>query len=373
MRPRRYNGLFNGNGTAERRFLRALPDVARYINGKLKDKGYAVDVQEAELAINFITEGGYFVLTSNMVDGIDGFSYLGIDTIVDNYGALKSWLHKSVRQLVEGGQNTVVTTNEKGETVQSLSGLTLEQGLYANAGMYAWSKAVASKDIGARGSTLSTQPRTRQLFWATIYYNAGIGTGRKILDKHGVSYDSEPWPYADDAARYSRSARFNALWRTSSFEFALLTTYANGSPKAPPDENCSDGKDNDGDNLKDCDDDDCNGSSNCKCDSATCPDGCCLSGTCYPGTSWDYCGTGGIICAWCSENENCVDQKCPSDTDSGTPPPTDGGVGCGASNCTGCCLNDVCYLGNTNDKCGKGGQFCWACGGQEACVNGFCE
>lgn len=40
---------------------------------------------------------------------------------------------------------------------------------------------------------------------------------------------------------------------------------------------------------------------------------------------------------------------------------------CGASNCTGCCFNNVCQTGNTASACGKAGAACVACGSIQVC------
>lgn len=50
---------------------------------------------------------------------------------------------------------------------------------------------------------------------------------------------------------------------------------------------------------------------------------------------------------------------------------TGGGSGteqkCSASNCTGCCFNNVCQTGNTASACGKAGASCLACGSSQVC------
>lgn len=50
---------------------------------------------------------------------------------------------------------------------------------------------------------------------------------------------------------------------------------------------------------------------------------------------------------------------------------TGGGSGttqkCSASNCTGCCFNNVCQTGNTAAACGKMGATCAVCGSAQVC------
>ena len=40
---------------------------------------------------------------------------------------------------------------------------------------------------------------------------------------------------------------------------------------------------------------------------------------------------------------------------------------CSASNCAGCCFNNVCQTGNTASACGKAGAACGTCGSTQIC------
>lgn len=40
---------------------------------------------------------------------------------------------------------------------------------------------------------------------------------------------------------------------------------------------------------------------------------------------------------------------------------------CGASNCAGCCFNNVCQTGTTASACGKAGATCSTCGSAQVC------
>jgi hypothetical protein len=226
VRPRRYDGLFNDSNEAEKRFKQLLPEATAFINMRAAELGGAFDVNDAELATNFITEGGFFVLDGNQLDGIDGFGALGIDTLVDNYNALKPWLHPMVREAVERGDRTVTRTNELGQQVKTLTNLTMAEGLYANAGMYAWAKSIAAGDLAGKGAPIADLPLEGKFFWSTIYFNAGPGTGRKILNSNGARFFEVKWTKADDAGKFSQSAQFNALWRTASFEYLMKKVFA---------------------------------------------------------------------------------------------------------------------------------------------------
>ena len=225
VRPRRYAGLFDSSNEAETRFRTALPVATDLENRTSVQLGGSFDVDQAELATNFISEGGFFVLDDNQVSGIDGFGSLGIDTLVDNYPALEPWLATIVRTAVERGDRTQTSTNELGQEVHTLTDLTLEEGAFANAGMFAWAKAQAAADLAARGIDIDSLPRAGAFFWATIYFNAGPGTGRKILDRNGARYFEQKWTKDDDPGQFSTSAQFNALWRTASYEYLARVVF----------------------------------------------------------------------------------------------------------------------------------------------------
>ncbi|NVJ00679.1 hypothetical protein HV824_21520 [Myxococcus sp. AM009] len=51
------------------------------------------------------------------------------------------------------------------------------------------------------------------------------------------------------------------------------------------------------------------------------------------------------------------------DNPGGTPQKVD----CNASNCAGCCFNNVCQTGTSTSACGKAGAACQACGTAQVC------
>jgi hypothetical protein len=229
VRPRRYGGLLDRTNDAERRFLATLPQVTAFVNDVCARRGQPFRVTEAELAINFISEGGFYLLDEDIVDDIDGYTYLGIDTLVDNLQALRPWLHGSITAAVAAGDRTVERTNELGQAVHTLRGLTIEEGLYANSGMYAWSKALSERDIAASGRALVDLAAPAHFFWASYYYNAGVGAGHRKMHDKGVDFYAQRWTRADDAMLFGRNAQFNALWRTASLHYFLRTICPDGA------------------------------------------------------------------------------------------------------------------------------------------------
>ncbi len=91
--PRRYRSVLEvPTNKTEARFVAAVPLVAAFINAQLARSGSNVRLTEAEIATNFLAEGGILLTTQNTADGISGFSYAGIDTFVDRYNSLKHLL-----------------------------------------------------------------------------------------------------------------------------------------------------------------------------------------------------------------------------------------------------------------------------------------
>jgi hypothetical protein len=114
------------------------------------------------------------------------------------------------------------------------------------------------------------------------------------------------------------------------------------------------------------------------CGPGSCTSGCCDStGACVGGTAGDACGTGGIACANCILNgEDCVAQSCvsaPDDDDDDDNDDNDDSA-CGADNCAaGCCMNNQCWPGTTDAKCGAHAAACVNCQDKnEVCQNNVC-
>jgi len=121
---------------------------------------------------------------------------------------------------------------------------------------------------------------------------------------------------------------------------------------------------------------------------ANCPEGCCRNGLCVPRT-FQSCGVGGADCTVCNADranacstrgsctcggnpvcsgtnvDRCDNGQCKC----GSSGPCGEGKACvnGQCRCTssscpnGCCSGDTCEPGNTQAKCGTGGEACQQC------------
>lgn len=98
------------------------------------------------------------------------------------------------------------------------------------------------------------------------------------------------------------------------------------------------------------------------CDASSCPTGCCsVDGTgtpvCLSGTEATACGRSGGACTDCEAQGRACDLSLRSC----------GATRCDASNCSGCCVGDLCLPGNSQFACGANGGQCGRCNTGEVC------
>ncbi len=89
--------------------------------------------------------------------------------------------------------------------------------------------------------------------------------------------------------------------------------------------------------------------------------GCCRDDRCIEGGTDDACGLGGAACQTCSTGQSCKIGQCKEP--------------CGPNNCEGCCDGDTCVTGDATAKCGAGGAACETCttrGASFVCSNNTC-
>lgn len=221
VRPHRFAGLIDGGNAAEALYRSVAPQAVAFINAKAAERKLKMRISLAELTTNFIAEGGYYVLNENMTDGIDGFQQLGIDTFIDRIAALRPWLHPSI---AESRLQPLQSINEKGETVTSITNLSIIQAIYASAAMMGWNKSVVEGDLGKAGKSMTEVTDTEQYYLDTVYFNAGPGFGKKLLNNQGLAATHRTWDKSDDFTKHSTNAQFNATWRTASFELMRDST-----------------------------------------------------------------------------------------------------------------------------------------------------
>ncbi len=235
-RPKRYASYLKGkSNVAERRFAEALPKVVAH--AKNVALAHHVTVTREELATNILSEGVAVALNQDLADGLDGYGAFGIDTLVDRKKELQPFLDNRTKKLIEDPNKLSENVNEKKETVHSLTNLSIEEGMYANASMYVWSKARLAKDLEAQGASLDDLPPAGQFFWSTVYFNAGPKMGKKHLADWGIDAWEDPWTLEDSDELHGQDSRYNAHWRTATFESLSesfdVASSDTGAPKHP--------------------------------------------------------------------------------------------------------------------------------------------
>lgn len=91
-----------------------------------------------------------------------------------------------------------------------------------------------------------------------------------------------------------------------------------------------------------------------KCDATNCS-GCCVGDLCLPGDDAQACGTSGNACVSCAQSgQQCDAQPSGGGRCEGTP-------SCTAENCSGCCDGTTCVAGSDSIACGKAGEACKNC------------
>jgi len=113
--------------------------------------------------------------------------------------------------------------NERGEYFYSMTNLTLKEAVAANASMFAYSTADAERKYEQLGFDFNLQPAIEQFFWSTMFFNAGAGTAGNRLTEHGNTYYEDKWP--EGAADNWLNPLYNALWRTSTYEYLMIKVY----------------------------------------------------------------------------------------------------------------------------------------------------
>ena len=220
-----FNKVMMGRNKLEQQMRAALPGVTARLNEVAAERKLPFRFTEAELATNFLAEGGVLLMTgqprASIEAGgeIDGFSYLGIDTFASRRAQLKPWMSKDLASWSADPKHGETSVNEKGQTAHSMMIRDIPQGVEANAVMFAGARAEFAKVCAAEGVDTSSLSEEAWFFWTTVCYNGGAGTAKKLLKQHGIDYWKEPYKGKPNG----QSAKYNASWRTATWDYARQT------------------------------------------------------------------------------------------------------------------------------------------------------
>jgi hypothetical protein len=232
-----YEQLLGHDNDAVRRLKAALPAVTKVVNDALARAGIHVTLSESELEVNFLAEGGDKVIAAARTSGIDGYEDVGIDSFIDKFEQLKTYLPDDLVAFAQKKSHQRAVDNEQGQRMHTITNMSLEQALQANASMYALALQQLTADLKTLDPPvdIATVPEQGRVFWTTLYYNAGPGTARYDLVHKGVDWYKEKWAPRAKHGEHGKhqktdgmDARYNALSRTGSWE--LLDEAADEKP-----------------------------------------------------------------------------------------------------------------------------------------------
>ena len=116
---------------------------------------------------------------------IDGFYALGLDTFGTNAKVMRNLGYLPKDFVQEEKYKVSVHHNELGEEVNSGVFSNFREAFVAKASEYAWRRdAFLKKDVSDLGLSWEALSQDEVDFWTYVYYNAGIGTGKKMLTSY---------------------------------------------------------------------------------------------------------------------------------------------------------------------------------------------
>jgi hypothetical protein len=234
-----YNAIMMGDDPLEQQMRAALPGITAQLNGVATQRKLPFQFTAAELATNFLAEGGVLLFTdpgarAEVEAGgqIDGYQYLGIDTFGSKRAELEPWMSKDLAAWTADPQHDEAATNEKGEAVHSKMIRDVPQGVEANAVMFADARAQFARAAEAHSIDVSKLPPEAWFFWTTVFYNDGETGAAKLLHTHGIDYWKQPYHGKPNG----KSAKYNASWRTGTWDYArtIEGDQLDGKPDAEP-------------------------------------------------------------------------------------------------------------------------------------------
>ena len=109
----------------------------------------------------------------------------------------------------------------------TFTNLTLEEAVYAAAGLYAFFKemfadALADPAVmGPWATDCRLLPLHVQHFWASYFFNTSSGhvRGIKAMIDQSIEFHDSRWMQEDDYDLHSGNGKDNATWRTATFRF----------------------------------------------------------------------------------------------------------------------------------------------------------
>jgi hypothetical protein len=225
LRPRHYAGALDPADADDWKFIEAVRDIASFINECAQKNHSEIAVDPWEIACNALLEGFWPIISQHLEWAAPYSTYdnFGADTVVTKFDDLKPWLHPCVVDAVKNNPRWQhLNDGLKPEMVIDLQ-VDAIQGLYANAGCYAWAKNRFALDLCVMGrhpiSIRKVSPSV-QVYFATMYYNTRLERCRRFLKRalQNGAFGHPRWTGSDVYAEHLHDPAFNAAMRASTYD-----------------------------------------------------------------------------------------------------------------------------------------------------------
>ncbi len=207
---------FPDEKSAELDLLSYAQEALNYINPITQKAQSPFNISLLELLLIYHMEGGYFSVAVNQHTNIDGFGFLGLDSLLRADGTLnpgwRPYAHPDLLSFLADENTQAHTfTNELGQSVYSIKNFTLRSSIYAFAAAYSYYKSKAAE----RFKKLHTFSREKQVFWAYTYFNCGVGCGNQ---KSSQSFENRN-SYSGGFGSNRMNPNYNAIVRAATFAY----------------------------------------------------------------------------------------------------------------------------------------------------------
>lgn len=224
LRPRRWVRFMDGQAAMSR----ALPKWAEHYAEHLTSVAASMDLPFAftgyELATNFLAEGGFFGrqmdISPSDQGGWDAYEELGIDMIVDYLEELTPWMSAGLLGLVSDPANHRSRNNEQKQKVTYINPPNFGLAVESNAVMFAEARYAFYRDCRALSIPFKKLAADVMFFWTSLYFNMhhNRGGAKQRLEQYGATWARVPFHGEDDHYENSGSPKFNATWRTATYQ-----------------------------------------------------------------------------------------------------------------------------------------------------------
>ncbi|MGE0707945.1 MAG: hypothetical protein AB7N76_14615 [Planctomycetota bacterium] len=231
LHARDWVGTLTDASAVGKQFRQAISTAVTWLNAHLPPEA-TFTLSEWDLAVTFLTEGGYGTLRSaigagDLKQSYSGYGDLGIDSFVtrwrSNSNGIRGYTAPTLTEMINKNTNLDKVTNEVGDHLETFLSLGVQDACYAVGGLLVESGTALSRDlvdatvVGPWTMRADALPPHARAFWMTLYYNTGTANGKSTLKNQGVKYHDNIWFYVDDHYQYARFEKFNANWRTATY------------------------------------------------------------------------------------------------------------------------------------------------------------